>query len=356
MRRVAFGRLVGIEMGWMLWLARLTAPAANANLFVIYLGEFWPQARAPLPRFVILTVLVGFLAVVNIRGVRAGTQVSNIFTVAKLLPLLVIAIAGTLYIFAGHGAAHPAAIPVHGATPWLEAILLLIFAYGGFETALTPMSEARNPRRDAAFALFVALATCTLLYTVIQWVVVSLLPNAAASERPLSDAGGLLFGYSGAVLVAVGALVSVYGYLSANMLSVPRITFALAERRDFPAIFAAVHSRFRTPYFSILVFAVLTWLFAGLGSFSWNVTLSAVARLFYYGLGCAALPMLRRKDPGGAMFQLPAGNVLAVLGIGVCLALITQVDLKGSLILIATLAVAFVNWLLVRRNREISAS
>ena len=70
--RVAFGRLMGIQMGWMLWLAQAAAPAANANLFVIYLGEFWPHAKDPLPRFLILTVLVGLLAIVNVRGVRAG--------------------------------------------------------------------------------------------------------------------------------------------------------------------------------------------------------------------------------------------------------------------------------------------
>src|SRR5205809_3115885 len=87
--RVAFGRMMGIQVGWMLWLAQLAAPAANANLFVIYLGEFWPNANRPLPRFLILTALVGILAFVNYRGVRAGAQVSNVFTVAKLVPLAI---------------------------------------------------------------------------------------------------------------------------------------------------------------------------------------------------------------------------------------------------------------------------
>jgi APA family basic amino acid/polyamine antiporter len=78
--RVAFGRLMGIQTAWMLWLGQVSAPAANANLFVIYLGEFFPHAKDPLPRTVILTMLVGFLAFINIRGVRAGTQLSNLFT------------------------------------------------------------------------------------------------------------------------------------------------------------------------------------------------------------------------------------------------------------------------------------
>ena len=349
--RAAFGRLVGIEMGWMLWLVRLAAPAATSNLFVIYCGEFWPHAKDPLPRFLILTFLYGVLTLINYRGVRASTQVSNVFTVAKLVPLFLVAIAGSFYLLAGHKAA-PLLPGGAGAGAWLKACLLLVFAYGGFETALTPLSEAKNPRRDAAFALFTALITCTLLYSAIQWVVVGILPDPAHSERPLADVARLVFGNGGAAFVSVGALVSVYGYLSANILGVPRISFALAENGDFPSIFAAIHPRFRTPYFSILVFTLLSWLLALLGSFTWNATLSAVARLLYYGLVCAALPVFRRKQPGAAMFRLPAGTVFAVLGAGICAVLITGVNLGGSLILLATALVAFINWLLVRRRPE----
>jgi APA family basic amino acid/polyamine antiporter len=346
--RAAFGRLMGIETGWMLWLARLTAPAANANLFVIYLGEFFPHAKDPLPRFFILTLLVGILALINFVGVRAGAQVSNISTVAKLLPLVIVAVAGIFFLLSGHRV-EALPVPGAGAHAWLKAILLLIFAYGGFESALTPMAEAKNPQRDVAFGLFTALITCTVLYVAIQWAVVGLLPAAAHSERPLADVARLMFGRPGAVFITIGALVSVYGYLGANLLAVPRITFALAERGDFPGIFAAVHTRFRTPFFSILVFSVVTWLLALLGSFSWNLTLSAVARLFYYGLVCAALPVLRRKNPGAAMFHLPGGDYLAALGVLICLVLMTQVDLSGSIILFAVLVIAFLNWLWVRR-------
>ena len=348
--RVAFGRLVGIEMGWMLWLVRLTAPAANASLFVIYLREFWPRAMDPFPRLCVLTLLIGILAVTNLRGVRAGAEMSNIFTVAKLVPLFLVAIAGAVYVL-NHQQMSNATATSAGAHSWLKAILILGFAYGGFEGALTPMSEATNPRRDTTFGLFAALITCTALYTVIQWVVVKVLADPAHSERPLAEVARLAMGNSGAALIAVGALVSIYGYLSANMLAVPRLTFALAEQQDFPAIFAAVHPRFRTPYFSIIVFAALVWLFALLGNFTWNVTLSAAARLFCYGAGCAALPVLRRKQPGGARFQLPAGSLWALIGVTVCVVLITQIDLRKSLILVAVIITAFLNWMAVR-NRE----
>jgi amino acid transporter len=347
--RVAFGRLLGIETGWLLWLARLTAPAANANLFVVYLGEFWPQAKDPMPRFTILTLLIGVLAAINLRGVRAGAQVSNVFTIAKLIPLLGMAVAGAVYLVAGHGIATTPAPAVGGST-WLKAVLLLVFAYGGFETALTPMGEARNPQRDVAFALFAALVVCTLLYTAIQWVVMGILPDPVHSSRPLADAARNMFGSVGAGVVASGALISIYGYLSANILGVPRITFALAEGGDFPKIFSAIHSRFHTPYISILVFAFLTWILALSANFEWNVTLSAVARLFYYGLICAALPVLRKKQPHAAAFRLPGGPLLAVSGVVVCVVLGTRVDHSGSLILIATVFVGLLNWLWVRKR------
>lgn len=353
--RAAFGRGMGIQMAWMLFLGQVAAPAANANLFVIYLGEFWPHARDPLPRALILTALVGMLALVNVRGVRAGTQVSNFFTAAKLLPLFAV-IAMGMFVLHGHSAGIAAGIsstaPVAVTTrQWLKAVLLLVFAYGGFETALAPMSEAKDPRRDAPFALFIALVVCTATYALIQWVVVGVLPDAAHSDRPLADVARIAVGSFGAGLVAVGALISFYGYLSAKILAMPRVTFALAEQADFPKAFAAIHPRFHTPYVSILVFAALVWGFALTGEFKWNVIVSAVARLLYYAVCCAALPVLRRKQPDGARFRLPAGNLIAGLAILMCAALLTQVDRSQSLIVAATVALAFANWAVVAGNR-----
>jgi basic amino acid/polyamine antiporter, APA family len=348
--RVAFGRLMGIQTAWMLWLGQVAAPAANANLFVIYLGEFFPHAKDTLPRALILTGLVGLLAFINVRGVRAGAQVSNLFTAAKLVPLFAVIALGLLVLARHHWQLETGPIASPSAGQWLKAILLLVFAYGGFETALAPMSEAKNPRRDAPFALFTALVACTVIYALIQWVVVGVVPNVTHSTRPLADVARIAIGPVGAALVAIGALISFYGYLSAKILAMPRVPFALAEQGDFPKVFASVHRRFHTPYVSILVFAAMVWGLALIGDFKWNVTLSAVARLLYYGVGCAALPVLRRKQPEGAMFHLPAGNFLAALGVVLCLVLVTRVDFGQSMILAATVALAFVNWALVARG------
>jgi amino acid transporter len=344
----AFGRLVGVQVGWLTLLGRLTACAASVNLLVVYLGEFWPGATQPLARLLTISLFIAVLAVINYRGVSGGTRISNVSVVAKLAALGIVGVAGIAYL-ATH--AHATPLPARADTgDWLNAMLLLLFAYGGYEAALNPMAEARNPQRDAAFALFVALLIITAVYGLLQFIVVGVLADPARSVRPLSDVARAIMGPAGGVLVAAGALVSIYGYLSANLLTGPRGIFALAERGDIPRAFASVHPRFHTPYHSIVVFALLLWGFSQFASFSWNVTLSAVARLFYYGGVCIAVPVLRRRQPDAARLRVPGGLLLPVLGVTICAVLLTRVDFSKSVVLISTVALALVNWLAVRNR------
>ncbi len=345
--RVSFGRLIGILVGWTFYLAQVSAPAANANLFVIYLAEFWPHAKEPWPRFAILTILVWGLALVNARGAKQGAVVSNLFTVAKLLPLLMVISAGAA-VTVVHAVPWAAGGP-YPLNSWMTAIFLLVFAYGGFESALAPSGEAKNPAKDTVFALFAALVSCTVVYALVQWVVVGVLGPGATSDRPLAEVARITMGNRGAGLVALGALISVYGYLSAKLLGMPRVTFALAEQGDLPRVFAAVSARFHTPWVSILIYGAAVWGLALVGSFAWNVTLSVAARLFYYGVVCAAVIVLRRKQPQAARFRLPLGPLWAVLGMLITVALAFQADLSKSLILAITVAVALINWLWARQ-------
>ncbi len=343
--REAFGQFAGIQMGWFAWLVRMTSAAANANLFVDYLAQFWGQATSPAPRAVLLTALIGLLAAVNVRGVRGGAQVSNLFTVAKLVPLGLFIVAGLVLL----GQQFPVGGAPTGLKNWGEAVLALVFAYGGFEAAMVPMAEAKDPRRDAPFALFTGLAAVTVVYTLIHVVVMMALPDVISSKRPLADAAQVFFGPAGASLIAAGALISTYGYLSGQLVSAPRLTYAFAERGDFPKIFAAVHPRFRTPYVSILAYAAIVWALTVFGSFISNAILSAVARLFTYAFVCAALPVLRRRDPGRDALRLPAGWLFALAGIAFCVVLVTRMTGEHAKIVMGIVLVAAVNWLVVRR-------
>jgi len=225
----------------------------------------------------------------------------------------------------------------------------MINSLGGFEAALFLSGETRDPRKDAPIALLIALATATFLYVAVQYIVIHRLAAATSAAKPVADAAQHFLGPFGASLIAAGALISVYGYLSANMLHTPRLTFAMGEQGDFPSFFAAVHPRFRTPSVSIVTFAVLLVVFSVAGSYQWNAILSAISRLFIYASIAAALPVLRRKQPHADAFRLPGGMFFVVLALLFTGVLVTKIHLGGLMVLAVTFAVAVLNWLWAAR-------
>ena len=348
------GRFAGIAVGWLTWLSRIAASAAAANLFKIYLVVLVPSANRAALRATAVILLIGFLCAVNIRGVGAGTRLSNIFTVTKVALLAFFVGSGFLALAVRPELrVEPARVPANVAD-WFEAVLLLVYAYGGFEAAMIAAGETRNPRRDAPFALLGGLGLVAALYASVQYVVIHTLPKAALSERPASDAALHFLGPWGGPFIAMGTLIALYGYLSANMLHTPRITYALAERGDFPGIFAAIHSRYRTPHISILVFTALVLSFTLGGNFQWNATLSVFARLFGYATAAVALVVLRRRRPNAEAFRLPAAPVFVALALGYCAALLSRVHRGDLLVLSLTVLLAFGNWLSVRRRRPVA--
>ena len=347
--KVAFVRLVGLQTGWLNWLSRLASSAANANLLPDYLAEFWPRTREPFPRVIVITLLLAVLTAVNVRGVKMGTGISNFFTISKLVPLIVFIFAGWVFLLR-NGTPVPMVPELHDRNAWVNSVLLIIFVYVGFEAALIPAGEATNPDRDAPIAILIALAICTPIYALVQFVVVQTLPNPGQSERPLAAAAHVFGGSVLPAMIAVGVVVSVVGYFAAGMIATPRIVFAFAQQGDLPRWFASVHPRYKTPHVSILVFAALVWALAMLGTFSWNVKLYAVSRLITYIFICAALPALRCKRPGLERFRLPMGPLFALIGIVFCGVVLSRAGRVEAVVLGATLAIALLNWILVRRR------
>jgi basic amino acid/polyamine antiporter, APA family len=352
--RETLGRFWGIQIAWMTWLSRIAAASGTANLFTTYLGQMIPRATQPWYRAAILTVLIGILAVANYVGVRSGTRVSDVFTVTKISLLGVFVFAGLWWI-STHGAVPPVTLThTVGPSDWLEAVLVLLYAYGGFEAVLLATGEMRDPRRDAPVALLTGIAVVALIYTLVQVVVSGTLGDPTATQRPLAESANQIFGAGAAALVATGALVSIYGYLSANMLHTPRLTFAMAEQGDFPHIFALIHPRFRTPYVSILLYTALFLGSTLAGNFRWNITLSAIARLFTYGSIAVALLILRKRSPNADAFRLPAGRVLAVAAIVFCVVLLVRAPFSNSIVLVLTFALAAINWWGTRKRLQAS--
>jgi APA family basic amino acid/polyamine antiporter len=347
--KTAFGRFLGLQTGWLLWLTRISSAAAVANVFIDYLSGFWPQAKGPALRFVILTILIGGLAATNILGVKMGTWVSNFFTIAKLLPLGILVVGGLLFMGL-HGSPVRPVAESHPTGAWMSAVLLLIFAYGGFEAALIPAGEIKNPSRNGPIALLAALIIITTVYCLVQVVVIQTLPNSALTSRSLSAAAQVFGGSRMATIISAGALLSTFGGLAATMIATPRVTFALAQQGDFPHWFAAIHRRYHTPYLSIVAFALLFWALALMGAFRWNAALASASRLLIYAMSCAALPVLRKKFPGTEGFHLPGGLAFAALGIAFALVLLSRMGLAELVALATTAAISLLNWLAVRRN------
>ena len=169
------------------------------------------------------------------------------------------------------------------------AILLLIYAYVGFESAVVPAGEARDPKRDMPRGLLLGLLAVALLYVMIQLVSMTAVPGIAASKTPLLDVAAALVGPIGAGLLMLGVAASVAANLVGTTFATPRVSYALALDGSLPAWFGRVHPRFLTPANSILMYGAISFAMALFGSFRWLAASSVVTRLLLYSLTCVAL-------------------------------------------------------------------
>jgi len=330
--RDAFGPIAGFQVGWLLLFSRLLACAAALNILVVYLGVLVAPVATPVGRAMTMTVAVAIVTAINITGVRMAAWTTNVFTVAKLMPLVLLVAIGLPQIRGEVLATQVVARP-----DWREAILLLVFAYGGFESMVIAASETRNPRRDTAYALIAAGASVTLLYCLLQIVIVGVLPNAGGVTTPVASALRELLGTSGARLGSAAVVVSVYGWLTGFTLMMPRVLYSMARHGELPAVVGRVHPRFRTPHVAIIGNAVVALAMAIYSSFSDAATLAAIARLVVFAVTCAALIALRRSHGPSPGFRLPAGPIVAVSGVAFALWLLstrsmTQLGILGAVI------------------------
>jgi APA family basic amino acid/polyamine antiporter len=310
--REAFQPAVAFEIGWLIWLARMTAFAANCNLLINYLSYFWLPATTPLWRATIIVLVVIALAAINLLGIRQAAIVSNAFTIGKLVPIIIFIAAG-LFFLNSHAYEF-------GARPttadFSKSVLLLVYAFTGFEMATIPAGEVRDPQRNLPRALLIAIVVVAILYIMIQVVCVGTLPGLENSQKPLADAGSQFLGAAGGALISAGAIISITGNLNILLLSGSRLPFAMAEQKQLPAFVGSIHKQFFTPYVSILITAALMLFLTLKTSFVAALTISTIARLVTYGATCLALPVFRaRRDTPRAMFRLPGGTIVAILSL-----------------------------------------
>ncbi len=350
--QTAFGPFAGFQIGWAFYIARVTAFAANLNLLIASLAYLWPVAGSGVVRIALLVLMIGLLTWVNVVGIRRAVQSLGVLTLLKLIPLIALLLLGVSWIAPAIDMATQIESPT--ASDFGLAALLVIYAFVGWESALVPAGETRNPSRAIPIALFSALAIVTLLYVLIQAISVAALPDLATSERALVDVAEILMGPGGALLLTIGVLVSVGGNVAGTMISAPRLTYALAREKTFPTWFARLHPRHATPANSIVFFAALVLALSIFGSFLWLAAMSALVRVLIYIVCIAAMPNLRNRaneldQPG---FSLPGGWTIPLLALIASGLLLIQLSLQS---LAATALVVAIGSLIYWLTRAIAS-
>jgi amino acid transporter len=335
----AFGRGIGFLIGWLHLWTRIFSGAAVLTVIAAYAAALVPALSSRAARACVMTAGVAIATGINVVGVRQSAWAVNVFTVAKVLPLLLLVALG-----AGRLSQETVATQTVADAGWLEAILLLVFAYGGFESSVIAAGEMRDPKRDTTFALVVGMLSVTVIYAAVQLVVVGVLPRAGAADAPIARTLDVLIGQGGITLGALGLLWSGYGWFTGFALLTPRILYAMADRGELPRVLARVHARFRTPHVAIMFNSALALALALSGGFTQLATLAVIPRLVMYASVCGALVVLRRRE-GPAPFRLPAGPAIAVLGIGFSVWLLGTRSFRQAGALAVLLAVGLGLWL-----------
>ena len=343
--RVAFGPAVGFMVGWITWVSRPLSIAAIGNLLVGYTSALWPAAGSGAPRVVIITTFIVVLTAVLVAGIRETAWVGTAFTCGKLVVLGVFILAG-LPIMTWERVVFEAAPDLGGLA---SAILLLVFAFGGFDLGAVVAGEIRNPRRDLPVGMIAALGLVATVYILVQLVAIGTSPGLATSTRPLADAATIVLGPIAGRAFALVALMLLLGTILSNLLLATRMMFALGEQGQLPAFFARVHPRSRTPIGSILVTCGLAYLATVFSTFTGALAIATSTRILTYLVTCVALPVLRRqRDVPAPLFVLRAGVPIAVASTVVLTVLMFQSSWTELVTLVGVSTAGLLPWSLAR--------
>jgi APA family basic amino acid/polyamine antiporter len=338
--KTAFGDFVGFETGWMNWLARVTSLAALSNGFVVSLARIFPSLGSATARIAVILISIAILTAIHYVGVKYGAASIYVFTLGKLIPLVGFIVVA---LIAWKHNPIPASLTIPGAgTDWSGAALFMLFAYAGFENMGVPAGEFRNPKKELPRALLVGTLAIAAIYVLAQLGAMSALPDLSKTATPIADAAAALIGSTGAIIVTLGALLSMAGTNSGTVLEGSRMLYAISLGRPRLRAVSYVHPIFRTPTVAILIHVLFAAVLACAGSFAKLAMLSAVARLTTYLFTCAAVPFLRKLSDDGFRTQ---GLIIPILGTAISLALFLTLNAYNFIAAAIALAVgAVIYW------------
>ncbi|NUO62428.1 MAG: amino acid permease [Gemmatimonadaceae bacterium] len=349
---VVFGPFAGFLAGVLLWLMGTLAMAGVSIFFVGNLASVAPALGSGVARALVLAALLGFFTWVNVRGVRQGTRLIEVASVAKLLPLVLLIVLALPAVRGANLAIHewPAAATLSRAS------IVIIFAFMGVESALVPSGEVRDPARTVPGAIAIAMIGVTVLYIATQVVAQGVLGAglATSGEAPLATVAAAALGGWGRTLIVAGAAISMFGYVSGMTLAIPRALFAFAEDGILPRAVAAVHPRYRTPWVAIIVQSVIVFLVAVTSTFEQLAVIANLSALLLYGVCAIAAWELRRRGvrmEGTSPLTLPLGPTVHVLTLVVIGFLLTSIKWNEWAMVLGVLAVASLRFVVGRPRR-----
>ncbi len=348
----AFGPFAGF-LTWAVMSVgfSVVSDAAIANVMVDSLASILPALGGRAARIALLAATFVLLAVVNVRGVRQGTRLSIVTTVAKLLPLVLIVVLGA-FLVQLHNLAW-AGWP--SGSQLGAAALVLFFAFTGAEGALMPSGEIRDPARTVPRGMLGAAATIALLYIALQLIAQGVLGSelAAHADAPLLTVADRIAGAFGRGVVLVCIVVAIFGALAADMIGAPRGFLPAAESGMLPRSLATLHPRFRTPWIAIIAFAALTFLVSVSGAFRSLAVLSSMALLLVYlGVCLAALKLRYTRPRAAGAFRMPGGPVPALLASATVVWLLAHSTLREAIAMAAFVALAILYYVVRRGSRR----
>ena len=352
----AFGPMAGF-LAWVIFALAFSAAAdaAIAHVLMDALAVGIPALANGPPRAIALVVMFSGLAAVNVWGVKHGTRLAVVTTVAKLLPLLLLIAVG-VFAVQGPNLAWP-------GWPSIEQLgagtLLLFFAFAGIESALTPSGEIRDPARTVPRGVFGAAGAIILLYLALQFVSQGVLGSelALGSTTPLADVGDRLMGSFGRSLIVACTAVAVFGTLATDMIGTPRAFLAAAESGSLPGVLTRIHPRFHTPWIAIIAFAGITLGLSLSGGFEVLAVLASMALLLIYLAVCLASLRLRYSRPQVlGTFRAPGGPTVALLAAAVVLWVLSHSTRQETMSMAALIGVSIIYYLVRRRMTRAQAA
>ena len=295
--REAYGPLTAFLYGWMCFLIMPTGAGAIALVFAEYLGRLLPLAPSQVRIVAVATVVL--LAAAQYRSLRFGAAIQNVSTVAKVLAILTMTAAAFLLDVPVTAAAPVASV---GAATWSGfglAVVIVLWAYNGWQDVTCLSGEVRDPARSLPRALIGGTAAVIAIYLSANAAYLHVLPIEAVARSPLvaADVAVRLVGPVGSALVAAMVCVATFGSLNAVLMAIPRVFWAMADDGVFFRTVAAVHPRYRTPHVAVVTMAGLSVVYLVFRTFEQLIEAFVLASLPFWALAVASVIVLLDPTP-----------------------------------------------------------